>query len=182
MRTFIAIEIDDTLRNRLAAIRDELQLQDPVMRWVKPDRMHLTLRFLGEIDPSLVTPVTKAIQNASQGVKPFELKFKGLGFFPNAGKPRVFWVGIRDQDKTLELLVRSLELELMKIGFEREKRPFRPHLTLARIKGKITGGIHIGDEAQSEYGQQSVSSIKLFKSDLRPQGPIYTLLSEVDLK
>ncbi|MFH2001253.1 MAG: RNA 2',3'-cyclic phosphodiesterase [Planctomycetota bacterium] len=182
MRTFIAVEIDRTLCNRLAAIQQDCGISNPVMRWVKPDRMHLTLRFLGEINAASVTDVTRAMQNASEGVEPFDIQFKGLGFFPNASKPRVFWVGIMDPDKTLEILVRSLELELLKIGFERDRKAFRPHLTLARIRDGVPGGLEVSGEKDKLYGQQCVSAIKLFMSELKPQGPIYTPLSVVKLQ
>lgn len=182
MRAFIAAEIDDAIRAQLSAVRDSGFLQESVVRWVHPDRMHLTLKFLGEIDPDSVADVTKALEHASEGVAPFVLEFASLGFFPDAKRPRVFWAGIEDCDKILKKVHNRLEAELAKLKFEEDRKPFRPHLTLARIKGKLSGSTDLGDRQQMNFGKQTVRALTLFKSVLRPQGPIYTPLSVVTLK
>jgi 2'-5' RNA ligase len=181
MRSFVAVEVDEPIRMRLAGLRDKGILSKGPVRWVRPELMHITLKFLGEIDPAFVADVTGAIQNASEGMKPFELEFKNLGFFPDARRPRVFWAGIEDRDKNLEILYRRLETELLKLKFEKDRKAFHPHLTLARIKDRIRGGVQLGDEENATFGSQKVGEITLFKSELRPQGPLYTPLATVIL-
>ena len=182
MRTFIAVEIDASIKEKLARIRELGLVKGGSVRWVPADRMHLTLKFLGEIDPSSVPLVTRAMQDASRAVEPFDLEFRNLGFFPNRTRPRVFWAGIHDARKSLEILFRSLEMGLLDLGFEREARPFRPHLTLARFRDRVKGMIDLKERENEVFGSQIVKEIVLIKSELRPQGPLYTPLSTVTLK
>lgn len=182
MRTFIAVEIDASIKEKLARVQELGLVKGGSVRWVRPNRMHLTLKFLGEIEPSSVPLVTQAVQNASREVEPFEVEFRNLGFFPNRTRPRVFWAGIHDARKSLEILYRSLEMELLNLGFEREARPFRPHLTLARFKDRVKGDIDLKERENEFFGAQIVKEIVLIKSELRPQGPLYTPLSTVTLK
>jgi 2'-5' RNA ligase len=181
MRTFIAIEIDEGTRRRLEDVRRQNWIQGKAVRWARTASMHLTLKFLGEIPPTDVTDVTRAIQNASREIKPFFFETRGLGFFPDAQRPRVFWAGIRDKDGGLAAVHGRLQEELFKVRFEMETRPFSPHLTLARIKGRLDHVRDPGDEDEV-FGFQTVSEIVLFKSELRPEGPLYTPLSVVALK
>jgi 2'-5' RNA ligase len=181
MRSFVAVEVDEPIRMRLAELRDKGIMSGGAVRWVRPELMHITLKFLGEIDPATVPDVTQAIQNASEGMRPFEIEFKTLGFFPDARRPRVFWAGIEDKDKNLEILYRRLETELLRLKFEGDRKGFHPHLTLARIKDRIRGGVQIGEEESAVFGSQTVGEVTLFKSELRPQGPRYTPLATVTL-
>ena len=182
MRMFVAIEFDEALRADLAGVRDQGLLEGSAVKWVPTDRMHLTLKFLGEVPADIVPAVTEALTHASQGTGPFHVEVEGLGFFPDARRPRVFWAGLKDSEGELEILQRRIEIALCTLGFERESRPFRPHLTLARIKGRADAVNAADADPHVAFGRQRVSEIVLFKSDLRPQGPLYTPLSAVALK
>lgn len=182
MRSFIAIEIDENARRRLGAVRGAGILEGGGVRWVRPESLHLTLKFLGEIAPSAVPLVTEAMEEASQDVGPFYLELKGLGFFPDARRPRVFWAGIRDRGGGMARLHARLEEALGRRGFPMDTRPFHPHLTLARIKGRLDRPPRMEGRGDDLFGAQTVHEMVLFKSELRPQGPRYTSLSVVGLK
>ncbi|MBU0755494.1 MAG: RNA 2',3'-cyclic phosphodiesterase [Planctomycetes bacterium] len=182
MRAFVAVEIDEAVRARLAEVRSSGRLHGSAVRWVRPDRMHITMKFIGEMDPLSVPLVTKAIQSASQGVRPFEVEFASVGVFPDLKRPRVFWAGIRDAGKNLEIVYNRLEAELSKLEFKSDRKPFLPHLTLARIKGKPSGRVDLEEGRDLSFGRQTVKKVTLFESVLRPEGPIYTPLSTVTLE
>jgi 2'-5' RNA ligase len=181
MRSFVAIEIDEATRQRLGEVRQKDWIRGRAARWVNTGNMHLTLKFLGEIPPADIPDVTRAVQIASGGIRRFYFETRGLGFFPDARRPRVFWAGIRDSEGALAALHGRLQEELFKVGFEMETRAFHPHLTLARIKGKPAQVKDPGDEDEV-FGFQTVREIVLFKSELRPEGALYTPLSVVALK
>jgi len=182
MRSFIAIKIDSVLQDRLSEIRNKEYITGAMVRWVQKDLIHLTLKFLGEIKPESVHVVTEAIKKASIGVEPFDLDVRGLGFFPNAKRPRVYWAGVNDGKDVLLKLSQRIDDELGAVGFDRDDKPFRAHLTLARFKGR-PDRITDNDKIRQEFiGRQTVNEIVLFKSDLRPHGPLYSPLSVVTLK
>lgn len=182
MRAFIATELVSEIRMRLAEVRDRGWVSGRSVRWVKTDQMHVTLKFFKEIPYSAVSDVTSAIQIASEGFGPFELEVIGLGFFPDARRPRVYWAGIQDVEGALSKLYEKLGDALEDLGFGRETRPFKPHLTLARFRGKADRLPPAGEGEDEFFGSQTVNEIVLFKSELRPQGPLYTPLSAVRLK
>ena len=137
MRTFIAIELDDPIRRKLGHIRQGTAIRDRAVRWVKPSSIHLTLKFLGEIEPEVVPEVSAAMERAVAGIAPFAIEVGEFGCFPNMHNPRVLWVGVRSPADTLILLQSEVEAELGAIGFKREKRAYKPHLTVARVRGRI---------------------------------------------
>ena len=177
MRTFIAVELDEAIRERLAAAQERLRGAGPKVKWVRPERMHLTLKFLGEIDPETVDAVADAMVAAVEGVAPFEFAVAGIGAFPPRGAPRVVWAGVDDAAGGLTRLHKGLERELRKLGFPREKRAFRPHLTLGRVKerrGSERLRAQMAADAGAAFGLQRVEELVLFESVLSPQGPTYT--------
>lgn len=182
MRAFIAVEIEEDIRRSLASVREQGRVIGKAVRWVKTEQMHVTLKFFKEIPYSEVTDVTSAMQIASEGIGSFELEVRGLGFFPDPKRPRVYWAGIQDVEGTLKRFYERLEDALADFGYPRETRPLKPHLTLARFRGRADR-LPSPDEGKDEYfGSQTVEEIVLFKSELRPQGPLYTPLSSVRLK
>ena len=170
------------MRRRLAAVREAGILGEGPVRWVRPEALHLTLKFLGEIAPAEVMLVTEAMKDASRTLDPFYLELQGLGFFPDIRKPRVFWAGIQDREGGMARLHARLEEALGRRGFPMDTRPFHPHLTLARIKGRMNRSARLEAHEDTVFGSQTVRELVLFKSDLRPQGPLYTPLSTVGLK
>lgn len=182
MRTFIAIELEEPIRRSLGAIRERSPLRDRAVRWVKPESIHLTLKFLGEIEPEVVFEVSAAMERAVTGVAPFMVEVGGVGCFPSARNPRVLWVGVDSPENTLLPLQAAVETELGAIGFKREKRAFTPHLTLARVRGRI-GSFSLEDLGETEGpGEQEVTAITLFQSELKPSGAVYVPLATVPLQ
>ncbi|RMF65796.1 MAG: RNA 2',3'-cyclic phosphodiesterase [Calditrichaeota bacterium] len=182
IRTFIAIELPDDLRRRIAAAQAELKQTRERVGWTRPENIHLTLRFLGDVAQERIPAVADAMGNAAAGFSVFSVTVAGLGAFPNLKRPRVLWVGVQDPGGELTELARRLENALNEIGFERERRPFRPHLTLGRVKSPPSRAFCDRlAQARFDPGQVRVSEIVLMKSDLRPTGAVYTPLNRVAL-
>ncbi len=179
MRTFIAIELDDAIRSALEAVRQRTGLSGRSIRWVRPASIHLTLKFLGDIDPRSIPDVTACMRHASRGVEPFIFRVEGLGCFPDARRPRVFWAGVDEPSGILSSLQSRLEEELQGSGFRKEARAFRPHLTLARFKGRVEGASSQVLTGRDLFGEQEAAGIILFQSELRPSGAVYTPLATV---
>ncbi len=175
MRLFVALEIPAVVRGNLAAVIKSLHAVWPQTRWVRPQNLHVTLKFIGEV------PETKlaAIRNALAGVRseqPVALDFRGLGFFPNEKHPRVFWAGI-DASTNLKTLAANIDGATEKVGIPREQRPFSPHLTLARFEPprlpeKLRAAIQ--ENAAREFGSLRTSQFHLIESKLKPSGAEYT--------
>ncbi len=183
VRTFVAIELSPQLLRRLRALQDRLRQDVPagVVRWVRPEGIHLTLKFLGDVPTARVEEIATAMCDACVGHVPFTFAVAGLGCFPNLRRPRVIWVGVDEPTGTLAALQRDVEGAMQRLGFAPERRPFRPHLTLGRVKG---GGADVV-RALGEYvaratvnvGQMEASEVSLMRSDLRPGGAVYTRLA-----
>ncbi|MFW6163626.1 MAG: RNA 2',3'-cyclic phosphodiesterase [Planctomycetota bacterium] len=179
MRTFIAVDFDEAIRERLAAVQQDLSAAPCKIKWVKPAAMHATLKFLGEIDPEQVEPVAEAMAAAADGVAPFEVQVRGLGAFPPRGAPRVVWAGMDDPAGGLARLNEALEQRLSALGFKRERRPFHAHLTIGRVKGRRGGRelrALLEAEPEAAFGTQRVDGIVLYHSELSPQGATYRAL------
>lgn len=178
MRLFIAVELAEAIRERLSAAQERLRRCPCGVKWVKPELMHLTLKFLGEVEEAAIAGIGAAIAAAAQGVSPFDLTVAGLGAFPERGAPRVLWAGIQDNG-SLALLNRRLEEGLAPLGFPPEGRPFSPHLTIGRVKEPRGAGALRGvldRERAAEFGSCRVEEIILMLSVLSPAGPTYTPL------
>jgi len=189
IRTFVAIELDDALKAAIRQVQDELK-RAPVARigrWVSPDGIHLTLKFLGDVSSGRVPEITQAIERGCRSSAPFPISLTRPGFFPNAHRLRVVWVGVDGDVETLLRLQRSVESELDAIGFPPERRGFQPHLTLARIRdyarpaereemAKRIGATQV-DEAVSMLARQ----VHLIRSERRPTGAVYTHLAAAPL-
>lgn len=184
IRSFIAIELPADVKNALGELLERLKTYEPDVPWVKKENIHLTIRFLGNIHEQKIKQVKKIMEKATEGVPSFLLKPGCLGAFPNSRRPRVIWVGL-GENASLEKLHVNLEGGLRTLGFEKEERKFKPHLTLGRIKKSIHGKQLA--EAIAEYSNFStpsflVQDIVLFKSELHPKGARYTVLERVSLK
>jgi RNA 2',3'-cyclic 3'-phosphodiesterase len=191
MRLFVAIDIDADIRARIADFRNQMRPLAPDVRWVGPETFHVTLQFLGE------TKKLVEIQNALLSVKgsPITLTFGDAGFFPTPKSPRVFWVGI-ESDQELQYLVKSISEALQPLGFERDKGPFKPHLTLARassgrprpVPGEYSApGLQqvrtrVETLAPLEFGTMTAREFYLYESKLSPSGARYTRLSRYPLE
>ncbi len=156
------------------------------LRWVDAHKIHLTLKFLGDISEQQSKEISDSLRRVAQPHAPFDFAVGGLGIFPNERKPRVLWVGIRAPD-ALVSLYRALENELAGLGFPREDRPFSPHLTLGRVSRNAAA--HelramvelLRREQVGELGVVPVQAVHLYRSELRPAGPVYTRLFSAPL-
>lgn len=182
MRLFVALEIPASVRENLAALLQELrtvasQAADRRPRWVRPENLHVTLKFIGEAAPPKVEGIRGSLA-AVRAPDAVEMAFRGLGFFPNDRRPRVFWAGI-DAPENLSKLAVDVDNALVAQGFPRETRAFAPHLTLARFEPP---GLHeklrtaIAREAARDFGSFRAREFHLIESKTRPSGAEYTVL------
>jgi 2'-5' RNA ligase len=188
IRSFIAIELPEEVREGLARLRNELKRNEhKFVKWVNPDGLHLTLKFLGNIPSKRVTEIINAIEEVTQGVSAFHLEISGLGAFPSLRQARVFWVGIGGEVDKLSKLQQNIDSALAVLGFAKEERPFVPHLTLARLRpgasplerrsfGELVDSTIFEDKYHIE-----VEAVSLMRSQLTPAGAVYTRLSAVEL-
>lgn len=184
IRSFIAIELPEETRQQLAAIQEQLKRSRAGVRWVKPGSIHLTLKFLGNILPEQVEEIAAAASQVVVDEPPVSLCVAGLGAFPSQRKPRVIWVGLGGEVERLASIQARLEKALETLGFAREGRGFRPHLTIGRVKDRhrLQGLIQAVSTLElPEFNSFDADEIILYKSDLRPTGAIYTKLHRMPL-
>ncbi len=184
MRVFIAIALPPQVEAHLAGLEDKLKAWPLRIRWVKPANVHLTLKFLGEVETGRVEAVADAMALAAGTCSSIQLSVQGLGVFPGFRNPRVLWTGVGGQTDLLAQLHRKLDSALVGKGFKAETRPFKAHLTLGRFKGRVSSTDLL--EAVQQTGRFEALSfeaadITLYKSDLRPQGAVYTPLQHCAL-
>ena len=184
IRSFIAIELPDKVRRVLDQVQKHLRDSVTGVRWVQPESIHLTLKFLGSILPEQVAAISAAVGEVAHGEPLLALNVSGIGAFPNARRPRVIWVGIVGEVERLGRLQTRLESALESLGFQREERPFRPHLTLGRVKDPrrppdLTRAL--AETTVPASNPFDVREILVYKSDLRPTGAIYTKLQHLPL-
>jgi len=183
IRAFIAINIDPRIIREISAAIVQLRLAIPEVRWVAPDNIHLTLKFLGDIEPSQVDPIANALEQALKLFPRFTINAKGLGVFPDEKRPRVLWVGL--EGIHLAALASTVETALEPLGFEPEPRGFKPHLTVGRWRQSAKAPAGFGEELgrwrAHAFGQFDVTDIILFQSMLRPQGAIHQPLKTIAL-
>lgn len=179
MRAFVALNLPDATRRALWAATASLRDRDLPVTWVRPEAMHVTLKFLGDTDDGRAPELGAAVHRAAAGTRPQPLVLEGFGAFPDAERPRVLWLGIT-AEPALELLQDGLEREFATLGFTVEGRPFRPHLTLGRAKRDARPQEFKGLDAAFERLRFSetvlVESVDLMCSTLSPRGPSYELL------
>ena len=185
MRVFIAVDISEEAR-RLVAERIAFlsaRFSDLRVGWDKPEKLHLTVKFLGEIPADKLTQVIAAVENAAKEIEPFSLVLENAGAFPPRGAARVLWLGVKDESRNLSELQKRLEIETERIGFEREQRTFKPHLTIARLKepGKSRNLTDLHVQTEFPAVDFPVSEIVVYRSDLRPTGSVYTSLAKIGL-
>lgn len=184
MRSFIAINLPDTIKAEIGEIIARLRNAGPPARWVPAQNLHVTIKFLDEISDDQVKPLIGAITAASGQTKPFPLQLGGFGFFPNERKSRVFWIGIESGFDVLKELARTADHQTAALGFESEKRPFSAHITLARFREPAPAGNLAVAASHLDYHSQpiQVTGIDLMKSVLSPKGAAYSVLGSVPLR
>ncbi len=183
MRTFIAIPLPGECQSMLARVQDNLRAFRADVRWTAIPSIHLTLKFLGEIDRPLLPGLTGALRGMP-ALRPFSLCIRGLGGFPNLHSPRVIWCGVVGESAKLSELRATVEKVCETLGFAPEDRTFHPHLTLGRVQGKknlqpLLDYIRIGTEVEASF---TVDHFNLYHSVLTPHGANYTILEKFELK
>ena len=180
IRAFIAIPLPGEVKAQARAIQTEFRETGLRLRWVKPHGMHLTLKFLGDIDRIQVAGLETALEAAAGTSPVLNLAAKGLGVFPTLKKARVLWMGVAGETPALHAVYKHLETQLTPLGFKPEKRRFNAHLTLARAKGRLDPGRLVG-ALETIGGFEPVPfaarDLVLYRSDLKPDGAIHTKLA-----
>ncbi len=189
VRSFVAVDLGAPVKAQLAGVQQELKAGIPPgsVRWVRPESVHLTLKFLGNVPSERIEKIASALRRAVQPVAPLSFLVTGAGCFPNFNRPRVVWVGVADATGALHVLQQAVESALAPLGFPPEGRPFKPHLTLgrthrrassadARVIGQCVKALDVGT-----LGTVEVREIVLMRSDLSPGGARYTPLEHIAL-
>ena len=186
IRAFLAIDPPEVVLDNIQALQNRLKKSiQGAIRWVRPEGIHLTLKFFGDISAYDVENISEAIANKTANVPPITLEIRGMGAFPDLNRPRVIWLGINGQLAPLLSLQRDLEEVFSKLGFPKENRPFRAHLTMGRVKvpkGIIGLAPSVEAEGNLMAGNFTVGEITLFQSSLSPQGAIYSKLAAFPLQ
>ena len=184
IRCFIAIEIPETIQNQLARIQGTLRKQIPKASWVKPSNIHLTLKFLGDVDPEDLESIGEAIAGVAIHHRSFSLRISGLGAFPNFARPRVMWIGAKVGGERVSALAQDINVALSYCGFSPDTKNFNPHLTIARLKERIDLRLYTNQYRQYDHingAEMSVNTISLIQSQLHPQGVVYSTLQSHSL-
>jgi len=188
VRSFIAIELPPGLRAELSTLEEKLKAgRHSFVKWVDPESIHLTLKFLGSVPADAIPRVVEETARAAQSTPHFSLQMGSTGAFPNWQRPQVLWVGITGDTGKLAALHRELEGALSPLGYPPESRPFSPHLTLGRLRDRASAEDkrRLGQWAQSVRFESrltfEVDGVRVMKSQLTPAGPVYSQLAFVDL-
>lgn len=189
IRSFIAIELPGEIKQALAELQRKFKAAGSLaVKWVDPENIHLTLKFLGDIDADSPEKIVKALEEAANGITSFDIEVRELGVFPNMNRIQIIWVGLHGELEKLGQLQKHIETSLKPLGFPPENRPFTPHLTLARVRD------YARPDERQKLGQTistanfdgkytiKVTTVNLMRSQLTPEGPIYSKLGTVTLK
>jgi len=185
IRTFVAVEINATVRYQAEQLIKRLQAAPTDIKWVEPGNLHLTLKFLGDVAAEEAVGVCNAVGRAAEQVAPFDIELRGAGAFPNVRRPRTLWLGTGSGREPLEALYERLESALRKLGFRRESRRFHAHLTIGRVRhgGSRTTELAelISQHEEFSAGRTTVRELVTFSSQLDRAGPTYEALGRASL-
>ncbi|MFH2011275.1 MAG: RNA 2',3'-cyclic phosphodiesterase [Pseudomonadota bacterium] len=184
IRSFLAIELPKEIISGLSEIQNGLKSSLSQVKWVRPESIHLTLKFFGNIEEKIVGEISQVLEKVTAKTSSFVIDVKDIGVFPDISRPRVIWVGAESIGNVLNILQKETEDSLKKIGFKPEERKFSAHLTIGRVKSLKEKRQLIEQIVKLkgyEVGSFRVENLFLFKSDLRPTGAIYTKLETFSL-
>lgn len=181
LRCFVAVGIPHEIKERLGEAQARLIAAEPDWKWVEPVSFHVTLKFLGQVERDRLSVMWRSVRERLGGVRPFTIRLRGMGVFPNPRLPRVAWAGIDEGAAELAEVAARVEAACYQHGFEREKRPFQAHLTLGRARqpgarpglGEVIGGL-----SEEQFGQFLVDRVLLMRSELTRDGARYHVLEE----
>jgi 2'-5' RNA ligase len=183
-RTFIAVELSKDIRARLISLQETLARVAPDVKWVEPENLHVTLLFLGEVDDREVVQVCRVAQDGVAAVAPFTMSIESVSCFGNPKRPRTLWVGVGEGTDELVAIHDALEIPLQDLGYRREERRFTPHITLGRVKGERANpelAAELTKRRDWGAGSHPVHEILIMGSELRSDGPLYTVLGRAKL-
>lgn len=183
IRTFLAIEVQDALKEEARTVLESIRLKNPHFRFIPPENWHLTFHFFGSISPEKLEEVDKGLKDVVRKTAPFSIWLKGFGVFPSERAPRVLWVGVEGAGDSLVRLKHEIDAAILKIDLPVEERKFHPHLTIARAREERNQKEVVFDPL-SFAGKlnQTVDRLTLFRSELLPGGAKYTVLDTIPLK
>ncbi len=182
MRAFIAIEINDAVRDNLLRAQERIGSKSAKIKFVERENFHVTLKFLGEIDEALAEDVKSVLEEIAKKHKKHRVRVKGIGVFPNPNYVRVIWAGI-ENDEGINAIAKDVEREMRRLGFKKDK-DFVAHITIGRVKfvrDKVELAMALKDLANEDFGEFDVEAIELKKSTLTPKGPIYETVARFEL-
>jgi 2'-5' RNA ligase len=186
MRTFIAVPTTAEVRARVAALIERLNRAGASVKWVRPEQVHFTLKFLGEVDDELTPEVCNRVTEVARGVAPFHLHVQGVGAFPRRSRPRTIWLGAAEGEQQMVVLHGAIDKALLPMGFRREQRHFVPHLTVGRLR---SGSPQVDAlaallERNVDYhgGTMPVQELVVMASFLDRSGPTYQPLGRMTLR
>ena len=180
IRAFIAIEIDSEIKNRLSEFLSKLKRTGADVKWVVPENIHLTLKFIGYIENETLIDLNKAICDAVSGIGSFSISIENIGAFPSLKKPRVVFVCVQEKGNNLLGIYEKLDKGVERLGIKKESKKYVGHITLGRVKSqrnisKLKNALK--SETECCFGHEKVTSLSLIQSKLTPTGPIYTRLN-----
>lgn len=184
MRLFIACPIDNEIRKNLDAVIRELKKSYADVKWVKPESIHITLKFLGDTEENKIDGISTFLSSCELGKGTLAAKVHGIGFFPDARRPRVIWAGLEESPRYLAELSSIIDRGIEKFGYEREKQPFSPHITLGRFRSaeNLKTLINTSDKLKdSVFGTFNINCFSLYSSVLKPSGAEYKVLRSFKL-
>ena len=188
MRAFIAIDLPQSVKDIVSRMQSRLKLSGADVSWVSPANMHLTLKFLGDIDEAAAIAVSEAIRDIAARTCDFTMQLGSIGAFPGVQSPRIIWVGLSKGHEQARAIAAQIESRIEKYGIGRETKPFASHITIGRVRSKknirqLTDGIGAADIRRDATAEEfKAGKITFFKSTLTPQGPVYEKLQETNLK
>jgi 2'-5' RNA ligase len=177
IRTFLAIDLDEPIRRELVAAAGQFPQGDSKVRWVAPENLHVTVKFLGEVADEAAGEVCRAAAEVAGRVEPFDFDVRGLRCVPPGRKMRMIWAGVHEPGGRMAAMFEQLEAALQLLGFPPERRQFQPHITLARITftRNAAGMQGVADQlAEAHFGSRLADGLVVYQSQLTPGGPIYT--------
>ena len=182
IRTFIAIELSDEIRNSAVELQRALAKDNGSVKWVEPENIHLTMQFLGNVPDQEMADVCRVAQRAAAAAVPFEMTVEEAGAFPSTLRPRTVWLAVSVGSEAVIALHKSLEDQLVPLGYRREKRRFHPHVTLGRVRGRPDQlGASLVAKNDWSAGSMVVDEIVVLASELRSKGPHYNVMGRARL-
>jgi RNA 2',3'-cyclic 3'-phosphodiesterase len=185
IRTFLALDPGKLMRDRVQNLQDELAGGGAAVKWVEAANLHLTLLFLGEVEDRDLAAICRATSKVAAQIDPFALSLEGVGCFPNMRRPRVLWVGVGEGKEAVTALHAALETPLLEMGcYRRESRPYTPHLTLGRVESDESDATLVealATQANWQGGETTIHEVLVMSSELKRDGPVYTVLGRARL-